>query len=172
MEVAKIGANGIRIKSKLATLGVNPFGGKTKILMDGVLLFSKDITTPLDVEGESTIINGPGEYEIKGIKLNGIGKTTVIGYAGKIDGIDVCITTASTLNTTKEGFGEYDMVIVDEDVLLEQSVLAKLNPTVAVLYGQKAEEHVKALGKEITPVAKYVVTKDKLPAELEVVLLQ
>lgn len=126
----------------------------------------------ISFEGSSVVFSSPGEYEVKGIKLTGLGKTQILGFAGKIDGMDVCITKASFVKQLKDQFGEYNILILNEDELIDQAAFAASNAQVAVIFGEKAAEHIKVLGKEISPVSKFSITKDKLPGELEVILLQ
>jgi hypothetical protein len=172
MEVSILGSRSVKIKSKVATFAVTPIGLKSKVVADAVLLFEKGVgTKDLSLENETLIINGPGEYEIKGVKLSGLGKAEIVAYTGRMDSIDLCIAKASMLSKGKDVLGEYNMVIIEEDVLVDQSVFASLNASVIIVYGEKAAEHVKGLGKEVLPVSKYVITRDKLPGEMEVILL-
>lgn len=172
MEVTLLGPHSVRIKSKTSIIAVNPVGIKGKVAADCVLLFTKDIASQhISLEFEAPILAGPGEYEVKGLKLTGLGKTDAIAYVGRIDSLDVCITKASLLSQTKDTLSEYTMVILEEDVLTDAAQLAKLGASIVIIYGEKAVEFVKASGKEITPVSKYAVTREKLPGESEIVLL-
>lgn len=172
MEITLLTSDSIRIKTKTATFVVEPFGGKIKTQADAVFVFSRENALSVDgVEGSPVIFAGPGEYELKGIKFTGIGKVLSSGYQGKIEGMEVCVTKASLAAQAKELFSEYDVVIIHEDVLLDQAILASMNARVTILYGEKAAEHIKTVGKEVSPVSKYTITKDKLPQESEIILL-
>lgn len=172
MEVALLGSQSVKIKSKSATFGVSPVGIK-KQTFDGVLFFDKPTKTKdLSVEGEALIIQGPGDYELKTVKLTGLGKSKVIAYQGKIDGIDVCITRSSFISLSKELFDEYQVIVLEVDGELDPAIFAKLNATVAILYGARSGEYAKSLGKEPSIANKFSIAKDKLPTELQVVLLQ
>lgn len=126
----------------------------------------------ISFEGSPIIFSVPGEYEVKGIKFTGLGKIEILGFTGKVDGIDICITKSSLVKQLKDQFGEYNMLILNEDELIDQSVFAASNANLAVIFGEKSAEQVKLLGKEISPVNKFTITKEKLPSELEIVLLQ
>lgn len=172
MDVSKISENGIKIKSKLALFGVNPQNGKGNITVDAVLLF--DNTTnkkQLSLEGEPLIINGPGEYEMKGTKLSGIGKNNGVVYVGRIDSMHVCIYRSSAITNTKDAIEECEIAIIDADIPVDQKILAAMNVHVAVLYGMHAQESVKAFGKDVSSVAKCSITKERLPQEMEIILL-
>src|SRR6478736_1532458 len=95
MEITKVEKDGVKIKSKLATFAVNPFNAKGKIPIDCVLLFSKSKEVLPSFETSPLIVEGPGEYEIKGVKLSGVGKKESLLYVGKLDGIDIVIMQAS-----------------------------------------------------------------------------
>lgn len=170
MEVSFVSPAAIRIKGKQASLVVDPFGGKTKFVADGVVLLQQpDENT--DVEGSRLTIAGPGEYEVGGIKVTGIGNTGNTCFYITIDAVQVLVAKVSSL-TAKENLRDVDMAILLSDGLIDQSILATVTNSVALFYGTQAAENVKALGKESSPVQKYVTTKDKLPTEMEVVLLQ
>jgi hypothetical protein len=166
MEISKL-PDGIKIKSKLATLGINPFNAKGVI--DSAILLDK-IYNSNDIDGQPVIINGPGEYEIKGIKINGVGNET-FGYTARIDGIQVSIIRASGLSKTKDIPEESQIVIIEADAIPDQKSIAALNARVIILYGANAQETTKNLGKEVSPISKYIITKDKLPSEMEIIIL-
>jgi hypothetical protein len=166
MEISKL-SDGVKIKSKLATLGVNPFNAKGVI--DAAILLEKTYDKKT-IDGEPLILVGPGEYEIKGVKINGFGQE-IFGYTARIDSVRVSIIKASGLSKTKDIPEESDIVIIETDMLPDQKAIAGLNARVIVLYGTNAQETAKNLGKEVSPISKYVITKDKLPSEMEVIIL-
>lgn len=172
MDITIVSKNGIKIKSKLASLAVTPFFAKPKVAADAIILFDKAYKREdLNVEDNPVIFAGPGEYEIKSIKLNGVGKTTTSMYTGKIDSMDVCITKASVLANAKDQGSEFHIVLLEADAAIDQKLIVTMNPNVVIVYGEQADEVAKSLGKEVQTMAKYSITKDKLPAEMEVVLL-
>lgn len=173
MEVTTLAEKGVKIKGKAAIFGVNPVGGRAKNVVDAVILVDRTIpTSSLNVEDNPVVFNGPGEYEVKGIKLTGLGKNGEIAYLGKIDNIDTFIIKASAAAKGKDLLKECQVAIIEADMEIEESVIASLNANVIVLFGEKVEEVAKALGKTPNKTAKYVITKDKLPSELEVVILE
>lgn len=172
MEISKLPENGIRIKSKLAMLGINPVSGKS--LIDAAILLDRSLTKKEVIsEGDPVIINGPGEYEVKGIKLNAVGKEEAVIYSGKIDNIRICIFKISSLSKTKDALEDCEVVLADADILPDQKIIAGLNPNVVIFYGQHAQESAKVFGKEVSSVSKYSITRDKLPpeGEMEIVVL-
>lgn len=170
MEISKLSENGIKIKAKTVSIGIDATSSKGQtdvaILLKGSLTKAGFLN-----DGSQLIINGPGEYEIKGVKLTGYGKENEILYAGRIDNIRVCITKASSLSKVKDMLEDCDILILETDVIPDQKLLVSFNPNVIVLYGQNSQEIAKQLGKELIPISKYSITKDKLPSELEVSIL-
>lgn len=173
MEVSKLAEKGVKIKGKAVVFGVNPVGGRAKNIVDAVLLVDRAIPiSSLNIEENPVIFNGPGEYEVKGVKLTGLGKNGEVAYLGRIDSIDTYVIRASTAIKAKDLLKECQIAVIDADTEIEESALASLNANVIILFGEKAEEVAKALGKTPNKTAKYAITKDKLPSELEVVILE
>lgn len=172
MEITKLSDSSLKIKTKTALFTVNPSGLKGKIVCDGALFlqhtYAKDL---LSVEGDAVIVNGPGEYEIKGVKLGGVGKGEDIGYIGRIEGVNVFVAKASSLVASKDLMQDCQVLLLLADVVVEENLVASSGAQVAVLFGSAAGDIAKQLGKESSPVSKYVTTKDKLPSETDVVVL-
>jgi len=170
MEISRLSENAVKIKGKTVVIGIDPTAGKGPI--DAAVLLNRSLS-PKEIitDGDPLIINGPGEYEIKGIKMSGLGKKNDIVYSARIDNIRVCCMNASALPKTKDILEECEIVLINADNIPDQKLLIGLNPNVVVLYGQFSEESAKALGKESVPVGKYTVTRDKLSAELDAVML-
>jgi len=170
MEIAKISDLGIKIKSKTALLGINPTEMKSPF---DAALFLQRSTGAADssIEGETIIIKGPGEYEIKGVKITGVGKGEDLGYVARIEGISVFVVKASSLTKSKELMEDCQILVLAADTPIEESLVAASGAQAVVVLGEHAQAVAKVLGKEVVPVAKYVVTKDKLPTETEVTIL-
>jgi hypothetical protein len=169
MEVSKI-ENGIKLKSKSAIFSIHSQVPKTNSIADAILYFNKAETMQDQLNG-ALVIAGPGEYEIKSIKLTGLGNSDGFCYTGKIDGINILIAKASLLSKTKDMQQDCQIAIIDADILLLESIVAVLNANILILYGTHAQESTKLLGKEIASVTKFVTTREKLPSEMEIVLL-
>ncbi len=173
MEVAKITTNSVRIKSKLGVFAIDPIDTKGTLEADAVLFLNRTLTQQ-DINAESSIviINGPGEYEIKSVKFTGVGRGNLIAYFGKFDSIDTFVVKASTLNIAKEVSRECQIAIIEADVIVEQSAVAATNASIIIFYGDKSMESVAALGKsDIAPVNKFSISRDKLPTEVQVVVI-
>jgi len=172
MEVTKIGETGAKIKGKTITLGINPFDGKGKNVVDVVLLLQREKAPELQVEDSPVVIQGPGEFEINGVKVTGIGKGEALAYVGKVDGIDIFITKTSSILQAKDILQECQIALIEADEVVDEAFAAKLNAHVVIVFGEHATETAKTFGTEAIASVKYTNTKDKLPQDLELILLQ
>lgn len=170
MEITSLHKQSIRIKGKQATFVMDPQVNGTKTVTDGILLLTTDEVLGTTVSGQRLVMSGPGDYELGGVKVSGTGYKGHLFYVLHVDGVEVFVTTASTLEKPLEG-REYDVVICNANAPLNPSSITALSPKVVLLYGEQAQEALKALGKEGSATSKYQTTADKLPEEMEVVLL-
>ena len=173
MEIVKISPSSVKIKSKLGAFAIDPVDTKGTVEADAVLFLNRTLKQQdINVPTNTVIINGPGEYEIKGVKFTGLGRGDKIAYSGRFDNVDTLIVKASSFNSTKELARECNILLVEADEIVDQSLVALTNASVVVLYGEKAVDSVTKLGKEaIAEVNKMVMTKDKLPTDMQVVVI-
>ncbi|MCL5435102.1 MAG: hypothetical protein M1405_01810 [Patescibacteria group bacterium] len=172
MEVVLLDETSLRIKSKHTNFVIDPFGQLPKTPTDGVIILSADVIDLSKVTDYRVVVKSPGEYEIGGVKISGIDVDGVTVYGLTIDNIDVLLAKASSVTKVSEKLKEYDIAIFNVDAEINQTVVTALEPRVVVLYGEKASEAAKALGKEnAEKVQKFTAAKDKLPEEMQVILL-
>ncbi len=82
------------------------------------------------------------------------------------------LTESKVLKKLQKDLGESQAVVLKANEPLDGSAVAALSPRIVILYGEHALEIAKSLGKEgIAPVSKYATTLEKLPEEMEVVVL-
>ena len=172
MEITLVNTSSLRLKGKQVTLVVNPTGGKGKLAAEAALFFGRSQSFDLLLlENAKLIIDGAGEYEIGGVKITGIRANDTNGYDIVLDGIDIFVAKASMLAKMKD-IKEAEIVVIEADTLVNQSVIAALNANVTMFYGEQAAANVKALGKEEQEsISKYAVTRDKIPADAQILLL-
>lgn len=170
MEIALVGPTSIKIKGKLAAFVVDPEASKTKVAADAILLLAGSLDKVPEVEGARLTLSGPGEYEIGGMKISGVKNGERATFYISVDGMSLLIAPVSSIKG-KESLRDVDVAVLLADTLVDASALASVTNGVSIFYGPQAEENVKALGKEVPATGKYVITKDKLPQEMEVVLL-
>ncbi len=153
------------------------------------------------VGGNPQVFMGPGEYEAKGVKISGVstfhdaengtkrGRNTV--YEIQMDGLHlVHLGDLGTKLTTEqvETLSGVDILMIPVggvyslDGKTATAVVAQLEPLIVIpmhyqVPGLKyqlepLEKFLKEMGKEeLKPLPKLSVTKDKLPEELQVVVL-
>ena len=173
MEVALLDKTSLRIKSKSSNFVVDPFEKMTKTPADAVIILAKDDVDFSRVLDFRVIIKSPGEYEVGGVKVSGIDLDGNTVYDLKIDNIGVLLAKSSSLSKVSEKLKEYEIVICQVDGEINQSVITALEPRVVVFYGEKAEEASKSLGNVSSQtLQKYSATEDKLPEEMQVIVLK
>lgn len=160
----------------------------------------KDHNAVSSVEGSPFVVHGPGEYEIKGVSIIGVtsyhdenkgeerGKNTM--YRITIDGIvvahlgDLGHVLSSAQADTLDGV---DILLIPVgnkytiDAQKAMQVVSDISPKVVIpMHDARSNpdlaplsDFFKAMNKEeIAPIAKYSVNKDKLPAEMQIVVLE
>ena len=121
---------------------------------------------------ELAVIAGPGEYEIGGIKIRGYRNGMHSTYSLTVDGIDILIGTIEALEKTQQKLKEHHILVAATNVVIDSSFVTSLASNVVLFYGEKGSEAVKGFASEaVKTLGKYQVTKDKLPQEMETVLL-
>lgn len=168
MEIALLTKSGLRIKGKQAALAIDP---QDKATYEAVLLLSR---APEEVtKQDSTIlITGAGEYEIGGIKINCMRSETDLLYSITVDGVDILVGKLNVLEKMQHKLKEHNIVVVNCAEEGGASFITSLTENVVMFYGEKASEISSSFGKEnVKTMNKYSSTKDKLPAEVETVLL-
>ncbi len=206
MEITLLGHNCFRLRGKEVTLVTDPF-----VPPEGSLRTSADIITQSHngervsgaaaVEGTPRAVTGPGEYEIKGVLINGVatfhdadggktrGRNTV--YLIELDDLRVCHLgdLGHVLSSDQVAeIGTVDVLFVPAggptviSTAQVTEVISQLEPSVVVPMGwsvpaggssETLEKFCHEMGlKEYEPVAKINVSKSSLPAETQVVVLE
>lgn len=168
MEIALLPKNGIKIKGKSATIAVD---SPDKGSYQAVLVVDKLIEN--SVQEEHIVIVGPGEYEIAGVKITGLQMEKGMLYTLTVDGVRIALGKLSALTLSQSKLQEQDMVLVLCDVSESASFVTAIAAHVVLFYGEKAAEVAQTFGKEqVKSMTKYQTTKEKLPTEVETILLQ
>lgn len=206
MEVTLLGYNCFRLRGRDVTLVTDPF-----VPPEGSLRVSADIVTVSHddaghngvraVEGTPRVVTGPGEYEIKGVLISGVG-TFHDGEAGKLrgrntvylielDDLRVChlgdlghVLSADQV----EEIGTVDVLFVPAggpDVVSAAQaaeVISQLEPCVVVPMGwtepngrttEALEKFCHEMGlKDVERQPRLNVSKGSLPSETQVTVLE
>lgn len=123
------------------------------------------------LQNSRLVVSGAGEYEIGGIKITGYTSANGYAYFVTIDGVEVFVGTAKTSGSLDKK-KEVDIAVFFCDATVKEGFVTDLAPSYLVLYGEKAGEAAKEFGKEsVTSVSKLATVKEKLPEEMETVVL-
>lgn len=172
MDVTLLDKATIKIKGKKTGLIVDPTDKTPKTPADAILLLNKEGDTKR-VEGFRLIVNDDGEYEVGGVKITGTSALdSGISYDVNVDGTRMILAKTSTLEKLSDKANEAEVALLNVDSLLNEAVIASLEAKTIILYGDKADEGLKALGKkDLTPFKKVTVGKEKLPEDGETQIL-
>ena len=100
-----------------------------------------------------------------------VDETTIFSMI--VDGVSILIGTLTSLEKIHNKLQEHNIVVVSCNEAGNASFVTSLTENVTMFYGEKASEVAQSFGKEnVKSLNKYASTKDKLPAEVETVLLQ
>lgn len=214
MEITHLGHSSFKVRGKRATLVTDPFDPEfislkfPKVEASVVTVSHEhgDHNFTKGVGGEPTIIDGPGEYEVAGIKIMGLssfhddkrgeerGKNTVyyiemdkvsLAHLGDLgdkldDAVSEILNGVDVLMIPVGGFYTISPVTAVEIITkLEPSIIIPMhyrpvgtrNETLAKL--EPVSTFLKEMGKEnVTPEPKLSISKDKIPGEATVVVLE
>lgn len=213
MEISYLGLSAFKIRGRQAVLITDPYNASIgfkfpKVEADIITVshdhFDHNATSA--VGGSPFIVAGPGEYDIKGIRILGIptthdvdggtvrGKNTI--YQIIMDNLVLvhCGDLGHKLTTEQiEEVGNPDVLFVPVggDVTIDSHTAAELvttlEPRIVVpmhynysnlsqeFFGRLApvSNFLKEMGKEgVKSISKLSITKDKLPQETEIILLE
>lgn len=172
MEIALVAENVLRIKTKQSTLVIDPSTLlRVKTAADAVIGFAAEGLSLAKIEGHRVVIREAGEYEIGGMKISGIRIDKNLVFELRADGLTMLLAKAANIEAIKDKADHCHILVLYADKICDASGITALEPDAVVVYGEKAADVAKALGKEGKTVEKYTVAADKLPAEMEVVVL-
>ena len=210
MEITYLGHSSFRLKGKTATVVTDPYDARCgkfpKDVVADIVTIShhhSDHDQVKLVTGNPFVIDGAGEYEVKGISVVGVsswhddkqgqerGPNTI--YIIEMDGLRLSHLgdLGHKLSTAQlEEIGSVDVVFVPVggvytlDAATAGEVAKQLDPWIIVpmhyqtpdlkLSNQLAgvDAFLKEMGKDLTAIPKLVISRDKLPQELQVVVLE
>ncbi len=173
MDVILLNENTLKIKGKNASIIINPSTSTSKTEADAIILLKSDLSfNPDKIEGSRITIKGPGEYEISGVKISTTRVEEDQVARVDVDNVKVLVGNGSAIEKIHDKIEEAQVVVINSDEEFNHSILTSLEPNVLLVYGAKRTEVAKSLGKdEAASASKYSTSSDKLPAEMEVILL-
>ena len=183
MDISILSKTTIKIRARHASIIVDPSAECPKVSSDAVILLNNENVDLSRIVDYRIVINGPGEYEISGVKVLGVRGDKGFVYGFSADGLSVILGRSSDISKIsaiggsasgrkEEINSECQIAILNADEEVNSSVVTKFEPKIVILYGDNKEIAAKLLGKENLPlIKKFTVAKDKLPEEMEVVVL-
>ncbi len=171
MEIVLLSEGSIKICSKIANFVVDPSSNSPKTEADAIISLGEDEPDTSKISEFRVIITGPGEYEVKGVKISSSKESDGTVYKLSLDKMELVLAKASVLSKL-ENTTPANIVVINADEVPSDKVITAMQPSVIVLYGQKAEESAKTLKEGSgAPVNKFVTSFEKLPQELEIITL-
>lgn len=175
MDVVLLDKNSIKIKGKNSSFVVDPASKMPKVSADAVLLLEDD-REGLDatrVDDYRILLKGQGEYEVGGIKISGQKSDNSFIYSLDVDSLGILLGRTSALNKSHQEAKDYKVLILNVDSDIDQALITSFEARLIILYGEGADKKSgKTLGKgEVESVKKISVTNEKLPAEMQVIIL-
>jgi hypothetical protein len=166
MEIALVNKTSLRIKGKTVTFVLNPHEKgpfNAALLLDDVFDYTND---------ETVVLQGPGDYEIGGVKIVGTRGEKGIVYSMTVDGIEVLVGKIDTLSAMQHKLKEHNIVVGLCNEQVDAAFLTSLAINAVAFYGEKAVETAQGFAKEnVKQMNKYSVAPGKLPTEVETILL-
>ncbi len=214
MDITYLGHSSFKLRGKAATVVTDPYRSSIG------LPFPKHVTSDIvtvshdhddhnaisAVEGTPFIVTGPGEYEIKGVGIVGLGvyhddekgakrgKNTI--YRIELDGLSVVHLgdLGHELSAAQvDSLDGVDILLVPVggiytiDAGLAAKIVGEIEPTIVIpmhynrpdldqkMFGTTAgvDAFLREMGKtDVSPQPKFSVTRDKLPEQMQVIVLQ
>ncbi|HSX41383.1 MAG TPA: MBL fold metallo-hydrolase [Candidatus Saccharimonadales bacterium] len=198
MEVTYLGMNCVRLTGRDIAALCDPAEG-IKQGAEATLLSQEDIKVP---EKAGMVIDGPGEYEIKGAMITGVPARLHVDeegdrgtiYSVMIDGINVAYLgniAPELSNNQIEALGQVDVLIIPVgghgltlDSVSASKIISQLEPKYVVpthyddgktKYAapqDKLEVFLKEIGSNPEPMAKLKVSSRDMPLETTIAVLQ
>lgn len=171
VDISIVGKNSIKIKSKQATFIVDPTSALPKTSADAIILLNGSSGIDVTRVNDSRItLDGPGGYEVGGVKISGLRIPKGVLYNLSVDNVVVILGSATDVKT--EGYNTCQIAIVNTNIDFNEAFVTALEPKWIVLYGDKKVESAKTLGAtSVSSVSKITIAKDKLPEKMEIIVL-
>lgn len=174
MEISIIDKSTIKIKGKNVNFIVSPTSSMPKTPADAILFLkeSGDEDTQVSKVVEArVIIKGPGSYEVGGARVSAVSAGNGLFYSLNLDGLNISLGNTTGVEKLQDNASS-SVLVLDVDSDFKESMISSFEPSVAILYGEKADQALKLLGKEHQTVSKFTQAADKLPTDPQVVLLK
>lgn len=130
MEIQKVGNSNVKIKSKSASFVTNTFASGDSI----PLFFS-----PSEEHSDSFFIEGPGEYEVAGIRIKGTKEGEGVMYEIIDEPITIYLANTKGFKSLK-GVDEGTIIVVENNGEITKDELTALDAYLTLVYGEKVPD--------------------------------
>lgn len=169
MEIAVLPKGGVRIKGKQATLLVGSSDVTSGV--NAVLLYTYDEAGE-PIKDSVLVIDSPGDYEVSSVKITSYRNSGDVVHSFLMDGIEVVVGKLAPLERMQSKLGEHNIALIRAEIVTDATFTTSLTTNTLIFYGEKGKEVAEKVAKgALSEMPKYSVTLDKLPAEVETVLL-
>lgn len=163
MELTSKFPGSIKIKGKKATLFINPKNVKEE-LIDAVIFTGKESKDSQQIQARVTV-RGPGEYEVNGATIWAVASEESLICRIGIDGLSVLYLAHIPKSAQEiEQFSPVDILLLGQ----YSEAIHDLEPKVIIPFEEKI---IEPMGKTATKEKKLIIIKEKLPEELQVVVI-
>jgi hypothetical protein len=131
MEISFLKKGSIKIKSKNANLVVDP---QAAVEADIIFNTSGSPLAP-NAYGEALLIQGAGEYEVKGVSIFGKGNKNGTMYSILADGMKVILVSSKAIDLVKDT-EDVTAIIIKVESEVEDAVLSLSSTSLLVFYDQ------------------------------------
>lgn len=131
MEIARLSDTSIKIKTKTATLVVDP---NTKVEADIILQIVGEDSDSSLVSNNRIVIDGPGDYEIMDVVIKGVRYGEFVGYYVD-DGLSRLMLIPSTVVETEKDEEGYNALVVKVVSGFDVEKITSFAPNVCLVFG-------------------------------------
>ena len=174
IDIYYLGHSCFKISNRQACFLLDPFDPEFTEPLNAVLCTHQHKDHYL---GNPVIIDGPGEYEVSGVKIYGLPSSSGTIYHINIDGVNIVHLGDLGVKLNEKQIEELDGVdILMISVATPNEVINQIEPSIVIPTHYKTNEELnyflKTMGAEgVVPQTKLSVTKDKLPETRQTMVL-
>lgn len=170
MDVTLLEKTSLKIKTKKASFAVDPNTTIPKMSADAIISLN-DFADNKVADFRAALV-GPGEYEISGVKISGFKGNGSTAFTINADGMEIFLGNASAASTLGDKLKDHKVALINADSEPNISIINHLEPSYLILYGERASEWVEKIEKTAVKDKRVSITADKLPEELNLIVLE
>lgn len=188
MEITKLGESCFKIKGKRAIVLINPSPELKNLSAHILLLYPQKkergeflLSSKKEIpklKGEPVVIFGPGEYEIRQVRIFGTKEKEKTIYKIEMNGLSLLY-----LDGLEEKISEEKVELLSEvDILflpvgrgkVAFSLVSQLEPLIVIpIKDEGLKDFLKGEGVgKVDRLSKFIITKEELPEERKIVILK